>query len=65
MRNWKKVAAESRRTEKDKRGKTDENMKARNDIVQGWFVRAMHEDPFFVDPECGTGSISAVGWYVG
>jgi GH24 family phage-related lysozyme (muramidase) len=64
-RNWKKVAAESRRTELDKQGNTDENMKARNDIVQGWFLKAIEEDPFFVDPECGTGSISTVNWYVG
>ena len=51
-RNWFEVANQSRRTEKDRRGNLLENVQYRNNVVQGWFLLAINEEPYYVNPNC-------------
>lgn len=51
-RNWAKVAMESRRRETDKKGKFLEQVQNRNNVVQGWFLQAINEEPFYVNADC-------------
>ena len=52
-RNWKEVAKESHRKEKNDKGVTMGGVVKRNIVVRDWFLTAGREDPFFVDPNCG------------
>ena len=53
VRNWVKVANESRRTEVDKKsGNLLENVRDRNNEVQKLFRQAIAAEPFFVNPGC-------------
>ena len=51
-RNWIEVANQSRRTEIDEQGNLIENVQKRNNVVQGWFLLAINEEPFYVNPTC-------------
>ncbi len=52
IRNWARVAAESRRSELDAKGIFLGGLARRNDEVQGWFNQAAKANPYFVDPTC-------------
>jgi GH24 family phage-related lysozyme (muramidase) len=52
-RNWKEVAEESHRKEKDDKGEIMGGVVKRNKFVREWFLKAGEEDPFFVNPNCG------------
>lgn len=51
-RNWIEVANQSCRTEVDKNSNVIGKVKARNDVVQGWFREAITEEPFFLNRNC-------------
>lgn len=58
IRNWVKVADESRRSETDDKGNFLKSVQNRNNIVQGWFLLAINEEPFFVNPGCPPKSLN-------
>ncbi len=51
FRNWLKVAEESHRKEVDEEGNVNEGMQNRNKVVRGWFLDAIKDEPFFVNPD--------------
>lgn len=51
-RNWFEVANQSTRKEFDDKGKFLENVQKRNNVVQGWFLLAINEEPFYVNSDC-------------
>lgn len=51
-RNWFEVANQSRRKETDDKGIFRENVQKRNNVVQGWFLLAINEEPFYINPQC-------------
>lgn len=59
-RNWFEVANQSRRKETDKKGKFLENVQKRNNVVQGWFLLAINEEPYYVNPKCQPKPLSNV-----
>ncbi len=52
IRNWKRVAAESRRTETNNKGEILNGLVIRNNFFQGWFNETAKANPYFVDPNC-------------
>lgn len=51
-RNWFEVANQSRRKEVDDKNNLLENVQKRNNVVQGWFLLAINEEPFYINPQC-------------
>ena len=59
-RNWIEVAEQSHREERNKQGEIMPGMVNRNTIVREWFLEAIGDDPFFVNPKCAPKSVSAI-----
>ncbi len=59
FRNWIKVAEESHRLE-EINGKHNETMERRNEVVRDWFLDAIKDEPFFLNPECPPKNVSMV-----
>ena len=59
LRNWIKVAEESHRLE-EINGEHNETMERRNKIVRGWFLDAIKDEPFFLNPDCPPKRLSMI-----
>ena len=59
FRNWIKVAEESHRLE-EINGKHNETMERRNEVVREWFLDAIEDEPFFLNPECPPKRLSMI-----
>ncbi|MCH9020380.1 MAG: hypothetical protein IIA73_08460 [Proteobacteria bacterium] len=59
FRNWIKVAEESHRLE-EINGKHNETMERRNEVVRGWFLDAIKDEPFFLNPDCPPKRLSMI-----
>ena len=51
-RNWIRVAAESKRSDKDANGNPIQNMPRRNKVTKDWILEAIRDEPFFINPDC-------------
>lgn len=51
-RNWIEAAEESHRIDTDEKRGLNENMQFRNKVVREWFLGAIKDEPFFVNPKC-------------
>ena len=52
LRNWIRVADESKRTEVDIKNNPVPMTVLRNQVVRGWFLEAIDDEPFFLNPAC-------------
>ena len=59
FRNWIKVAEESHRLE-EINGEHNETMKRRNEVVRDWFLKAIEDEPFFLNPDCPPKRLSMI-----
>ena len=60
LRNWIEVANQSgRKVNKDKHGNPGK-MAKRNDVVRGWFLEAIKDEPFFLNPDCPPKRVSII-----
>ncbi len=59
FRNWIEVAEQSHREEVIN-GKHNETMAARNVVVREWFLKAIEEEPFFINTSCPYKSLSMI-----
>ncbi|MFQ5783609.1 MAG: hypothetical protein ACE5H8_02145 [Alphaproteobacteria bacterium] len=60
FRNWIKVAEQSHREEVNEEGKVNEGMQNRNKVVRGWFLEAIKDEPFFLNPDCPPKRLSMI-----
>ena len=54
-----KVAEESHRLE-EINGRHNETMKRRNEVVRDWFLDAIKDEPFFLNPDCSPKKLSMI-----
>ena len=59
LRNWIKVAEESHRLE-EINGEKNETMKRRNEVVRDWFLDAIKDESFFLNPDCPPKKLSMI-----
>ena len=59
LRNWIKVAEESHR-EEEINGEQNKTMERRNDVVRDWFLDAIKDEPFFLNPDCPPKRLSMI-----